>query len=511
MKRMKKLLAFGTALCLLFALAACNSSSPSGDSSAAPSEETKQNEPETDAGMAGTYRFDYTDAYGDITTFTVTLKEDGTFTLMTLGALGNGVYSGAGWTDNGDGTFTTGATDPALSIDWAEADGSATWIVDGANAAPVSYEAPTEFLDKAAFSDPTIGAEAVGIYLFGEVNERGSTVPYGIWVNADGTYVIYMNNSFTGLHAYSGDSWTINGDSIISFGPATFEGDAPMGTWFDADNGYTSSWKLHGDGTCEALNYDGGSTSVSSSDLPEEVYPAGGEYVGVYTFGEVNERGSTVPYSMWVNADGTINIFMNNSFTGLHEYDGEWTYEGDGVISVGPLTYEGDEPMGTWFDSGNGFSSSYTLNADGTFSPMNYTGGSTSIDVSTLPAEIYPLYTSLAGTYYFGEVNDHGSTVPYAVVLKDSGSALVLMDNSFTGVHAYTGDWTDNGDGTISIGALTYEGDDPMGTWFDGDNGFSSSWRVSAGVCSPMNYDGASTTISSDAFSEEALNAIAAF
>lgn len=39
---------------------------------------------------------------------------------------------------------------------------------------------------------------------------------------------------------------------------------------------------------------------------------------------------------------------------------------------------------------------------------------------------------------------------------------MIHMDNSFTGVHSYTAEeWTYNGDGTVSIGALSYEGDPP--------------------------------------------------
>lgn len=519
MKKLKQLFAFATILCMLFALAACGSnntnSAQGNNDSSANTENTAPTTPadstDTKTSLAGTYNFDYTDVYGDITTITVTLKDDSSFNLMTRGAMGNGVYSGTQWSDNGDSTVTTGATDNTLGVDWADADGSVTWAIDGSGISPVGYEVPTEFLEKAAFADPTTGAEAVGIYTFGEVNDHGSTVPYVVWVNANGTYTVYMNNSFTGLHAYSGDSWIVNSESVVSFGPATYEGDDPMGSWFDADNGFSSSWVLHGDGTCEPVGYTGSSAAVDTAELPEEIYPAGAEHVGVYTFGEVNDHGSTVPYVFWFNADGTANIYMNNAFTGLHEYDGEWTYDGDGVISVGTLTYEGDDPMGAWFDTDNGYASSYTVNNDGTVSPAGYTGSSAAVDTASLPAEIYPTFSSLAGTYYFGEVNDHGSTVPYAVVLKADNNAMVLMDNSFTGVHTYTGEWTDNGDGTISIGALTYEGDAPMGSWFNADDGFSSSWQIGAGTCSPVGYTGSSASVSGSDFSEAAIAEINAF
>jgi hypothetical protein len=511
MKKWTKALTLLLALCLMLSLAACggnNNDTTDETETEQPEQQEENTEPETTESIAGTYDFNYVDAYGDTTNFTVTLRDGGDFNMMTVGAMGSAIYSGAEWTDNGDGTFTTGAVDPALDLDWVGADGTVTWTIDGSNVTPAGYTAPTEFLSKDAFKDPTNGAEAVGVYVFGQINDHGSTVPFVVWVNADGTYAIHMNNSFTGLHTYTGTSYTINSESVITFGPATFEGDEPMGDWFDVDNGFSSSWVLHGDGTCEPANYTGEQTTVTTSDLPTEIYPDGAEYVGVYLFGQINDHGSTVPYIVWINADGTAAINMNNSFTGLHTYTGEWTYEGDGVVSIGALSYEGDEPMGDWYDVDNGFASTWVLNSDGTCVPDGYTGTVAEVNGLDQPESVYPRYNSLAGTYYFGQINDHGSTVPFAVVLKDSGEAMIVMDNSFTGVHSYTGEWTDNGDGTVSIGALTYEGDEPMGDWFDVGNGFASSWTVGGGVCEPVGYTGDSTSVTASDFSDDAIAAI---
>jgi hypothetical protein len=513
MKQWKKATALLLALCMVLGLAACGSSD-TGDQSTAPGtgdQSAVSDETPAESNLAGSYDFNYVDAYGDTTNFTVTLRDGGDFNVMTVGAMGSAVYTGVEWTDNGDGTVTTSTTSPALELDWVEEDGSVTWTIDGSNVTPVGYTAPTEFLSKDASKDPTTGAEAVGVYVFGQVNDHGSTVPFVVWVNADGTYAIHMNNSFTGLHTYTGTSYTINSDSVISFGPATFEGDEPMGDWFDVDNGFSSSWVLHGDGTCEPAGYTGSQVEVETADLPEEIYPDGAEYVGVYVFGQINDHGSTVPFVVWVNAGGTAAIHMNNSFTGLHTYTGEWTYEGDGVVSIGTLSYEGDEPMGDWFDVDNGFASKWVLSTDGTCVPDGYVGTVDTVNTQELPESIYPKYNSLAGTYYFGQINDHGSTVPYAVVLKDDGNAMIVMDNSFTGTHSYTGTWTDNGDGTVSIGTLTFEGDEPMGDWFDVDNGFASSWTVGGGTCAPVGYTGESTSVSASDFSDEATDVINAF
>lgn len=514
MKNLKKLAAVVLALCMVLALAACGETAQqpvASETESTTAETAASQEAEAPASIAGSYNFNYTDPYGDLTSFTVTLRDGGDFNLMTVGAMGSAIYSGAEWTDNGDGTFTTGATDPALPLEFVGEDGSVTWKLDGENVAPVNYVVPTEFLSKDAFKDPTIGAEAVGVYTFGQINDHGSTVPYVVWVNADGTYAIHMNNAFTGLHTYTGTNYTINSESVISFGPASFEGDEPMGDWYDRDNGFASSWILRGDGTCEPAGYTGSQTGVTLSELPAEIYPEGAEYVGVYTFGQINDHGSTVPYVLWVEADGTATIHMNNAFTGLHTYTGEWAYEGDGVVAIGALSFEGDEPMGDWYDMDNGFASKWILSADGTCVPEGYLGTVAEVNGLEQPEEIYPRYNSLAGTYYFGQINDHGSTVPFALVLKTDGNAMIVMDNHFTGVHAYTGEWADNGDGTVSVGPLTFEGDEPMGDWYDRDNGFASSWTVGGGVCAPVGYTGSSTTVTAADFSEAALEAINAF
>ncbi|MBE6017120.1 MAG: hypothetical protein E7233_05870 [Lachnospiraceae bacterium] len=401
MKKVLSLILTGALVCFLMA---CSGTQKTAETTV-PAEtkaETEQEslteeateEDSSASSLVGSYHFDCVDIYGDVTGFTVTIKEDGSFNIMTLGAMGNGVYSGDSWTENGADSFTTGTTDNRIETDWTDDDGSVTWIIEGDSVKPEGYTEPTEFQAKAEFTDPVIGAEAVGVYTFGSVNNHGSTVPYILWVNGDGTYKIHMNNSFTGIHTYSGTEWTIDSDSVIHFGPASFEGDEPMGTWFDGENGWVSSWHLHGDGTCDPEGYDGQTVDVDLAAQPVEIYPAGAEYVGIYRFGSVNDHGSTVPYFVWLNADGSAVIHMNNSFTGLHTYTAkEWKDEGDGLISIGALSYEGDEPMGGWFTEGT-FESVWQVNADGTCVPEGYTGSVAEIDLAAQPEEIYPVFSA---------------------------------------------------------------------------------------------------------------------
>lgn len=515
---MKKIIALLLALAMVFALAACGSTekpeetpaeTPSASTPAeTPAESEKPAEPEVPS-IAGTYRFKYVDAYGDATAFTVTLKDGGAYSITTAGALGSAAYEGT-WTDKGDGAFTTSALDGAPALDFAEADGTIVWKIDGRDVVPGDYVEPTEFLEKVLITDPTNAAEAVGVYTFGMINKFGSTVPYVVWVNADGTYAIHMNNSFTGLHTYTGDKWSVNGQGVVTFGPATYEGDAPMGDWFNVDAGYTSSWQLHGDGTCEPAGYKETIVAIDLAAQPVEILPAGADKVGVYAFGQINRFGSTVPYIVWINADGTAAIHMNNSFTGLHTYTAtEWTANEDGTVSIGALTYEGDTPMGDWFNADAGYTSTWTLNTDGTCEPAGYKESKAPVDLAAQPAEIWPAYNSVGGVYYFGSINRFGSTVPYAVILKDDGTAKIVMDNSFTGVKVYTAaEYTVDGD-MVSIGALTYEGDTPMGDWFNADAGYTSTWKLNGdGTCVPDSYKETVVAIEADKLSDDAKAAI---
>ena len=384
MKAMKKIPAFVLALSLLLALAACGGNGEQ-ESTASPSPSPSQNA-EEQASLAGNYDFNYVDAYGDVTSFKVTIKDGGSFNILTTGALGNAAYAGTSWEDNGDGTFTTGAIDGAPSLDWIAEDGSITWTVDGSDVSPVGYTEPTEFLEKSAVSDPASAKECVGVYTFGEYNaERGSTTPWVVWVNADGTYRFWRDNAFLGLRGFSG-TWTYEGDHVVAFDAAVFdvEGADPVGDFFGEN--YTSSWTLYGDGTCVPAGYEGTPSDVDVSALSDPaLYPDGAEYVGVYTFGEYNaERGSTTPWVVWVNADGTYRFWRDNAFLGLRGFSGEWTYKGDGTFDFSAAVFdvEGADPVGGFF--GENYTSTWTCNTDGTCVPDGYTGTPSDVDMSSI-------------------------------------------------------------------------------------------------------------------------------
>lgn len=395
MKNAKKILAALLALCMIFALAACGKTEQEDSTPTPPVSDNAEPAPAEESSIAGTYTFEYTDLYGDVSNITVTLEDGAGFTLKTEGAMGENTYTGKKWTDNGDGTFQTGITDIPLKTEWASAVGVVEWAIDGTTVSPVGYTVPTEFLSKD--TPPTIGGEAVGIYTFAFVNNFGSVVPYVLWVNADNTYTIYCNNGFKGLLTYNGESWTIGEDGVISLGPLTVEGGGvPDGTWFaNESEGHVSSWQLHGDGTCEPVGYESAEFDITT--LPEEIYPANAQYVGIYTFAYVNSFGGTVPYIMWLNADGTGVIYCNNGFKGLATYTVEsWTVNDDGTVSLGKTTSDSGVPDGDWFSKDDDHISSWVVNDDGTCVPVGFNGDPIPVVGSEQPAEIYPQYNTVA-------------------------------------------------------------------------------------------------------------------
>ena len=498
-----------------------NSESPAlVETPSAPVETPAENENKIEA---GTFSFTYVDVYGDETAFTVTTKDTGKVYVMYDGTLGRATLNGDGWTDNGDGTFTTNALSEAIPVDWVGADGKITWAVDGESVTPVGYTAPTEFIAK-PYTDPTTVAEAVGVYTFGYVNNYGVTVPYVLQLNADGTFDIYENSNWVGLMHYYGDSWSINGDSVVALGPCSYDAEPPRtagngATWF-AEGTYESSWKLSGDKTCVPIGYEKDPGEIDLTALPAECYPAGADKVGVYTFACINKYGATVPYVVHVNADGTFDIYENRGWVGLmHYYGDSWTVNDDGTVSFGACSYDGEPPRtegngATWFAEGT-YESTWTLDANKTCVPVGYEGKTGEIDLTTLPAECYPAASTVAGTYYFGFVNPYGATTPYAVKLKADGTALIIMDSTWVGAQSYAGKWTQNDDGTIFINEMTWEGEEPKtagngATWF-ADGTYESTWVLDGGKCVPANYDGKIAEIDRSTFSDGAISVLDAF
>lgn len=81
----------------------------------------------------GEYVYEETTPFGFVVTWTVTLNEDGTYEIFSANPeQGDSTFTGDSWTDNGDGTFTTGPMTceerPLPIIEWFDAaTGEGTW------------------------------------------------------------------------------------------------------------------------------------------------------------------------------------------------------------------------------------------------------------------------------------------------------------------------------------------------------------------------------------------------
>lgn len=280
MKLLKKITALLLALSLLFVFAACGSDQeePPEDSKTPAAENTPETPDvsEPPAVKLGAYTFEMVSIYGDTIDLTIMLKDGGAASILGIYADGSNASYTAVWTDNGDGSFTTSGMEPALDgANFAAADGSVKWLIDGTSAMPDGYAAPTEFVEKeGAVKDPSTKAEAVGVYVCGQTNKFGSVVPYIVWLNADGTVAIHMNNSFTGLRTFTGSEWSMNADGTVHIGPLSASEGTPFGDWFNADDGYSSDWKVYGNGTCCPVGFEASSGTVNLAEQPAEIYPA---------------------------------------------------------------------------------------------------------------------------------------------------------------------------------------------------------------------------------------------
>jgi len=78
---------------------------------------------------AGSYEYESAE-HGS---WTLLLKDSGIFTVIGGGA----VYNGEGWSDNGNGTVTTGPTEAGGTAPFFDEFGSSVWAVDGQHCSPI--------------------------------------------------------------------------------------------------------------------------------------------------------------------------------------------------------------------------------------------------------------------------------------------------------------------------------------------------------------------------------------
>lgn len=330
MKKAARFLAILTGLSMILGLAAC------GGETTNVSETQETSSAATETAGAGTYHFEFVDEYGDSSKFSIKLREDGSFTVMTsVGSLGENVCNGTEWTINEDGTITTGATDNILNLSFVEADGTIHWSAPDAdgNVTPIGYTAPTEFLEK-----PVEGEEEVyvpGIYTYVESGLAPFDTYYTITLYDDGTYLFTVENERQGLIEYPGISYEIDGTTVhvgpYEGAPDLFQWNDPAG--FDIVTGHT--------------------TFAPAGETLEETPEEAVTYVpsvstGVYTYTESGLAPFDTYWTITLNEDGTYLLTSENERQGLVEYPGS-SYSIDGSsLTLG--AYEGAPDIFSWSD-----------------------------------------------------------------------------------------------------------------------------------------------------------------
>lgn len=338
MKNCNRFLALILALCMIFAFTAC------GTQPAEPTQEPTQATEAVEAGIAGTYHFEHVDEYGDTSRFSIKLRNDGTFTVMTsVGPLGDNICNGTQWTDNGDGTFTTGATDNVLELDFIAEDGTIVWTMldEEGNVSPVGYTEPTEFLEKPVEEEEEAGPVG-GVYTYLESGLAPFDTLWTLTLNEDGTYVLSEENERAGLTEYTG-AYTIEGSTVIC-GPMG-ETQPGLFSWSNPE-GFTVTT---GATTFAPVGVDG----VELAEEPAEAVPAGVvtklPEITTFTYVESGLAPFDTLWTLTLNEDGTYVLSEENERAGLVEYPGvSYTRDGNTVV-CGPM---GDSRPGlfSWSD-----------------------------------------------------------------------------------------------------------------------------------------------------------------
>ncbi len=386
MKKWTKVFALLLVLSLSLSLAACGSQTGEPAQEA----ETAAVSATGEQSLAGTYHFEYLDKYAETTKFSVKLRTDGTFTVMTsMGPLGDNLCNGTEWTDNGDGTFTTGATDTVLALNFVGEDGSIIWQLQGENGdvVPVGYNEPTEFLEKPSEDEPPRS----GVYTLNE-NNGFMDIVWELLLRADGTYAL----TEVGRDTYEGESYTIDG-STVTCGPLI---NTPlMFTWADPA-GFTVTT-----GESTFAPNDG---EHELEEEPMQAVPEGYALAsGVYTLNE-NNGFMDIAWELLLRADGTYTL----TEVGRDTYEGEsYTIDGS-TVTCGPLI---NTPlMFTWADPA-GFT---VTTGESTFVPND---GEHELEEE--PAEAIPQGTvyQLPMLYTFNE-NNGFMDIAWELLLRADGT-----------------------------------------------------------------------------------------
>ena len=389
--------------------------------------------------------FSYSENRGDFSVdWTLILNEDGTYTLEEVHGLSGNLttHTGKEWTDNGDGTLTTGAWDvDENKSEFFKPNGECTWILnDDGTMTPADAGEAAE----------TTGVKA-GKYTYIEAKGPGN-FQWDVLLMGNGNCRIDETNPSGEVTEHVAAGWVDNGDGTVTTGE--WENKEVNKSDFFKPTG-EATWKINEDGTCEPVTGDAPAATT-------EVNP------GKYTYIEAKGPGN-FQWDILIMGNGNCRIDETNPSGEVTEHVAEgWTDNGDGTVTTGE--WENKEVNKSDFFKPTG-EATWKINEDGTCEPV--TG-----DAPAATTEVNP------GKYTYIEAKGPGN-FQWDVLIMGNGNCRIDETNPSGEVteHVAAG-WVDNGDGTVTTGE--WENSDVNKSDFFKPNG-EATWKINAdGTCEPV-------------------------
>lgn len=174
--------------------------------------------------------------------------------------------------------------------------------------------------------------------MYGEAGvDYAAKTPQGIgqWWSVDADW------SGDGI-AYLANKDIQNAVTVQDFDPIADLKDADTTIYWNSDTGYNEA-------AVEEMT--AGSDEPAETEAVEYDLAEGPVEAGVYTCDEVTPYGFTVNWTVTLNDDGTYEILEGNPMMGDTTYTGdEWTDNGDGTFTTGPMNVD-SRPLAGWFDA----------------------------------------------------------------------------------------------------------------------------------------------------------------
>lgn len=256
--------------------------------------------------------------------------------------------------------------------------------------------------------------------------------------------------------AYLANCDIVNAVTVQDFDPVADLKDAATTIYWDSENSYN-----------EAAQEDAGETAEASEE-PEVTYELVVEPIvaGEYKCDELTPFDFYVYWTVTLNEDGTYSIFEENSAMGNSTYTGtEWTDNGDGTLTTGPM--EGDaRPMAGWFD------------ADGV-GTWGYIGDGMLVGIeegSDAASDEAGGEAAAVENGYLYEFEGLMGTETMQIVLNDDGTCLMSLPGNVMIVDVYEGTWSQDGDTVTITGFTNVDSSSPyakpgLWSWIDSATG----------------------------------------